>query len=87
MYRIGQEELDELKKVIEARSIFKINNGTRECLQVENKLAKLFDIRYPIFMTSGHAALLSALTAMGIGPGDMFLLENKQDQYKYYLQL
>ncbi len=74
MYRIGQEELDELKKVIEARSIFKINNGTRECLQVENKLAKLFDIRYPIFMTSGHAALLSALTAMGIGPGDQVIV-------------
>lgn len=70
MYRIGQEELQELEKVIKTCSLFKINNGLQESKQVEQKLSKLFNCKYPIFMTSGHAALTSALVAMGIGPGD-----------------
>lgn len=74
MYRIGQEELNELAKVIEKKSLFKINESTQECLQVETKLAQLFDCKHPIFMTSGHAALVSALTAMGIGPGDQVIV-------------
>ena len=70
MYRIGKEEIAELTKVIEARDLFKINGGLKESNQVENKLAEIFNCKYPIFMTSGHAALTSALVAMGIGPGD-----------------
>jgi len=70
MYRIGKEEIAELIKVIEARDLFKINGGLKESNQVENKLAEIFNCKYPIFMTSGHAALTSALVAMGIGPGD-----------------
>lgn len=70
MYRIGQEEIAELEKVITARNLFKINDGLKESEQVETKLQKAFDCNYPIFVTSGHAALTSALVAMGIGPGD-----------------
>lgn len=70
MYRIGQEEIAELEKVITARNLFKINDGLKESEQVETKLQKVFDCNYPIFVTSGHAALTSALVAMGIGPGD-----------------
>lgn len=70
MYRIGKEEIAELSKVINARDLFKINQGLKESQQVENKLSEIFGCRYPIFMTSGHAALTSALVAMGVGPGD-----------------
>ena len=70
MYRIGQEELAELEKVILARDLFKINDGLRESEQVEAKLKDMFGCKYPIFLSSGHAALTSALVAMGIGPGD-----------------
>ncbi len=70
MYRIGQEEIAELTKVISARDLFKINKGLQESEQVENKLSEIFGCEYPIFMTSGHAALTSALVAMGVGPGD-----------------
>ena len=70
MFRIGQEEIDELSKVISTKSLFKINNGEQESKKVENHLKTKLHSEYPIFMTSGHAALVSALTAMGIGPGD-----------------
>ncbi len=70
MYRIGQEEIAELTKVINARDLFKVNMGLQESKHVEEKLGKIFDCQYPIFMTSGHAALTSALIAMGVGPGD-----------------
>lgn len=70
MYRMGKEEIAELTKVVEEKSLFKINAGLKESEQVENKIKKLFDTQYPIFMTSGHAALVSALVAMGVGPGD-----------------
>ncbi len=70
MYRMGKEELAELAKVIETRSLFKVNDGLKESAQVEEKLAAIFGVKYPIFMTSGHAALTSALVALGIGPGD-----------------
>ena len=70
MYRIGLEEIAELTKVIQAQDLFKINSGLQESLQVEKKLQTIFGCQYPIFMTSGHAALTSALVALGIGPGD-----------------
>ncbi len=74
MFRIGNEEIEELKKVIEARDLFKINDGLRESAQVEEKLKKLFSVEYPIFMTSGHAALTTALISLGIGPGDQVIV-------------
>lgn len=70
MYRIGKEEIDELAKVIESKSLFKINDGLQESMHVEEKLRELFGCEHAIFMTSGHAALTSALIAMGVGPGD-----------------
>ncbi len=74
MYRIGAEEISELTKVIESRSMFKINNGLRETFQVEEKLRKIFGVKYPIFLTSGQAALSGALVALGIGPGDQVIV-------------
>lgn len=70
MYRIGQEELAELQKVIETQSLFKVNQGLQESAQVEEKLRNQFACKHAIFMTSGHAALVAALVALGIGPGD-----------------
>ena len=70
MYRIGKEEIAELTKVIESGDLFKINGGVRESENAEAKLRELFDCNHAIFLTSGHAALTSALVAMGIGPGD-----------------
>lgn len=74
MYRIGNEEIEAVKKVIESRDLFKINGGVAASKKVEEKLRNLFDVPYSIFMTSGHAALTSALVALGIGPGDQVIV-------------
>ena len=70
MYRIGKEEIAELTKVIETRSMFKVNSGLKESETVEAKLRDKFGVDHTIFLTSGHAALTTALVALGIGPGD-----------------
>ena len=70
MYRIGKEEVEELKKAIETQSLFKINNKLMETLNAEKELCSIVGAKHCIVMSSGHAALTSALVAMGIGPGD-----------------
>lgn len=70
MYRIGQEEIDAVAKVLEAKDFFKVNHSLQESLHAEEDISRLFNVKYPIIMTSGHAALTAGLIAMGIGPGD-----------------
>lgn len=70
MYRIGTEEIEAVRRVIEAKQLFKINNGLKETEHVEAEMREIFGVKHALFMTSGHAALVSALVALGIGPGD-----------------
>ncbi|MBQ7321375.1 MAG: DegT/DnrJ/EryC1/StrS family aminotransferase [Clostridia bacterium] len=70
MYRIGQEEIDAVAKVIEQRSLFKINKKLQETMHAEEEMKALFGTKYPLLMTNGYAALTCALIGMGIGPGD-----------------
>ena len=70
MYRIGQEEIEAVRRVIESGQLFKINAGLHETQNAEADLCRIFDVEHALLMTSGHAALTSALIAMGIGPGD-----------------
>lgn len=74
MYRVGQEEIAELTKVVQSGDLFKINGGVQESAQVERKLRDILDTKHAIFMTSGQAALTCALVAMGIGPGDQVIV-------------
>lgn len=70
MYRIGKEEIEAVTRVIESRNLFKINNGAQEVKHFEDELCEKFGVSRAICMTSGKAALISALIGMGVGPGD-----------------
>ncbi len=70
MYRMGQEEIDAVAKVIASGELFKTGTSAREVFNCEDELKAKLGTKYAILMTSGKAALISALIGLGIGPGD-----------------
>lgn len=70
MYRIGNEEIEAVARVIRSGALFKINGGAQEVRHFEDELCEKFGTTNAICMTSGKAALISALIGMGVGPGD-----------------
>lgn len=74
MYRIGQEEIDAVERVIRSRKLFKINEAGKETMHAEEELCAYLGTDHTLLMTSGHAALVSALIAAGIGPGDQVIV-------------
>ena len=75
MYRIGNEEIEAVKRVITSKELFKVNNGSlQETQNAEKELCAKMGSEYALVMTSGHAALASALVGLGIGPGDQVII-------------
>lgn len=76
MYEFGQDEIDALKKVVESRQLFRYLGPDRptQCSLFEAELAETFKVPYAVALTSGTAALATALTALGIGPGDEVII-------------
>mgnify|MGYP004498468545 CR=1 FL=1 len=74
MYRVGKEEVEAVSRVVASGSYFKTNNVYNETEQAENDLKKLFDVKRTLVMTSGMSALVSGMTALGIGPGDQVIV-------------
>jgi dTDP-4-amino-4,6-dideoxygalactose transaminase len=70
MYRIGKEEALAVERTLESRQFFKINDAGREVQHFEEEWSKTVGSEYTLLMTSGYAAIESALVALGIGPGD-----------------
>jgi len=70
MYRIGKEEVDAVARVVESRELFRVNPGHGEAVTFEKEMQEKFGVKYALCLTSGTAALVSILTAMGVGPGD-----------------
>ncbi len=74
MYRIGEEEINAVARVIRSGNMFKINDGLQEVRHFEEELKEKSGTDYAILMTSGKAALISALVGLGIGPGDQVIV-------------
>jgi dTDP-4-amino-4,6-dideoxygalactose transaminase len=70
MYRIGKEEVEEVNKVIQSGSLFRVNTELREVLRFEKELSQKMGTNYAVCVSSGTASLICALAAMNIGPGD-----------------
>ena len=59
MYRIGNEEIEAVRRVIESKELFKVNRGTlQETQNAEKALCELMGSEHALVMTSGHAALM-----------------------------
>jgi dTDP-4-amino-4,6-dideoxygalactose transaminase len=75
MYRMGQEEVDEVAKVLLSRQLFRVGDPKTGHLQeverFEREWAEKIGTRHALLMCGGGtAALVCGLAGMGIGPGD-----------------
>lgn len=70
MYRIGEDEIRAVERVIKSRELFRFNEGPREVEKFEDEWAKTVGTKHALCLTGGTAALICALVGLGIGPGD-----------------
>jgi len=65
---ISDEDIEEVKKVLESRVLF----GTHapQVRSLEKEWADYVGVRYCVAVNSGTAALHAAVAAAGVGPGD-----------------
>ena len=75
MYRMGEKELEAVRAVIDSKNLFRMGDVSegclRECDKFEKEWAEYIGSKHALLMSGGGtAALICALAALGIGPGD-----------------
>lgn len=73
---IGEEEQAEVRAVLEGRSLQRFSGMTppSRVSAFERELCRRLGCRYAVAVTSGTAAIETALIALGIGPGDEVIM-------------
>jgi len=74
-YWIGREEEEEVLDVLRAKWLMRYGNESdpnfkAKVVTLEREVAHRFGASYSLAVTSGTAALIVALTSLGVGPGD-----------------
>ncbi|HUX14455.1 MAG TPA: aminotransferase class I/II-fold pyridoxal phosphate-dependent enzyme, partial [Spirochaetia bacterium] len=74
-YWIGDEEEKELVDLIRTRYLFRYGNEKdpafkHRVVSLEEAVSSAFAVKHALAVSSGTAALITALSAAGIGPGD-----------------
>jgi 8-amino-3,8-dideoxy-alpha-D-manno-octulosonate transaminase len=74
-YWIGKEEEQELLSLIRARYLFRYGDHQDPAFKhrvktLEEEVAGKFAVKYTLAVSSGTAALITAMSAAGMGPGD-----------------
>ncbi|NMB97694.1 MAG: DegT/DnrJ/EryC1/StrS family aminotransferase [Clostridiaceae bacterium] len=70
MYRIGDEEIKAVDRVIKSRQLFRFNEGRKEVENFEKELSEKIGTKYSLALTGGTGALICSLVGIGAGPGD-----------------
>lgn len=73
MYRIGDEEVEAVRRIIQEGQPFRYHEGS-ECERFERRWCQYLDAEYATMTASGSNALVAALKALTIGPGDEVLV-------------
>jgi len=71
--RIGEEEEEAVLEVLRSKRLFRYygpNQGQSKVDELEKAFSAFMGSHYGVAVTSGTAALISGLAALGIGPGD-----------------
>jgi dTDP-4-amino-4,6-dideoxygalactose transaminase len=72
---IGEEEIEEVVEVLRGGYIYRYDDGEdprfkAKTLELEQAISQLAEVRHAVALNSGTSALLVALGALGVGPGD-----------------
>ena len=71
MYEIGQAEIDAVAEVINRKQFMRYRGGEGGFTETfEQNLCHEFNTKHALTVNSGTSALICALVAMGVGPGD-----------------
>ena len=79
MELVGEEEIEEVLQVLRAGYLYRYGITTADgddprfqgkVYQLEQEIAAMSQVRYAVAVNSGTSALLAAMVALGIGPGD-----------------
>ena len=73
MYIVGEEEIEALARIIRKGALFRYGIGG-ECDRFEKRYAAYLGVGHFALAASGSNALVAALVAAGIGPGDEVLI-------------
>jgi len=73
VYIVGDEEIEAIARVIRSGALFRYTEGS-ECDRFETRYAQYLGSRHFALAASGSNALLAAMTAAGLGPGDEVII-------------
>ncbi len=71
--KIGEEEEQSVLEVLHSKRLFRYygpNPGPSKVAELEEAFSAFMGVQYGVAVTSGTAALICGLAALGIGPGD-----------------
>lgn len=74
MYKMGKSEIDAVASVLESQELFRYSPEAKQVDLFERELAAKFDCGSTLATSSGTGALICALAALGIGPGDEVIM-------------
>lgn len=75
MYRLDEREVSAVRRVLLSRKLFRYEpGGARACERFERSFAREIGVSRTLLVTSGTGALIAALGACGVGPGDEVLV-------------
>ena len=60
MYRMGQEEIDELAKVVRGKNLFRVDSPYLEVETFEKEWAQKIEARFALCVNGGTSALISS---------------------------
>ena len=67
---IGDEEIEAVTETLRNQQLFRYPKATSEAAKFEAEAAECLGVKYALMVNSGTSALISALTGIGVGPGD-----------------
>src|ERR1022692_647805 len=73
MYKVGEEEIEAIARVIRSGELFRYGVG-HECETFEKRYADYLGVSHFALAASGSHALAAAMAAVGLGPGDEVII-------------